>query len=270
MNLRVLIDGDMVVYSTCCAEEYEVNWGGDLWTLDLDATAVKQGVHNKVRQLQDKATEFFFNTFDDDEDVNSEVTLCFTDPYNNFRKILNPDYKANRKDRRKPLGYTAVVQWCKENYKTLEVPFLEADDLLGLNASDNTVLCSGDKDISHCCYGYVYDWNRDTFTHNTKEDMDYGMYYQAIVGDRADHYPGIKGKGEKGAERILANGATWDNVLDNFLAAEQTKEDALLNVRMARILRRGDVVKDKDGQWLIKLFGMKNYLPLPFKKEDIQ
>jgi DNA polymerase-1 len=67
---------------------------------------------------------------------------------------------------------------------------------------------------------------------------------QALVGDTSDNYPGLKGYGPVKAGKLLAEHdrlwVMWDVVLDAYREAGFTFADALLNARMARILRHGD------------------------------
>lgn len=67
---------------------------------------------------------------------------------------------------------------------------------------------------------------------------------QALVGDASDNYPGLKGFGPVKAEKLLAPHHTlpamWAAVVDAYRKNGGTFADALLNARMARILRYGD------------------------------
>ena len=67
---------------------------------------------------------------------------------------------------------------------------------------------------------------------------------QALVGDTSDNYPGLKGFGPVKAEKLLANCKTlpemWGAVVGAYRKGGETFGAALLNARMARILRYGD------------------------------
>ncbi len=61
------------------------------------------------------------------------------------------------------------------------------------------------------------------------------------MGDAADGYKGIPGVGQKKAEKILEkDGYTWNTVALAYEMAGLSQEEALLNARLARILRPGE------------------------------
>ncbi len=65
----------------------------------------------------------------------------------NFRYVLNPQYKANRKDNIKPLHYDMLRGHLLARYNTEIVSGIEADDALGIHASHDTIIISKDKDL---------------------------------------------------------------------------------------------------------------------------
>jgi DNA polymerase-1 len=79
---------------------------------------------------------------------------------------------------------------------------------------------------------------------NDVGDANRNWMIQALVGDTSDNYPGLKGFGPVKAEKLLAEHHTlpamWSAVVGAYRKAGGTFGDALLNARMARILRYGD------------------------------
>ena len=63
-----------------------------------------------------------------------ERIICFSG-HNNFRKSVDPTYKASRKKTRKPIGYSTMIDWVKENYEVIQIDNLEADDVMGIMGS---------------------------------------------------------------------------------------------------------------------------------------
>tara|TARA_R100000700_G_C3130555_1_gene115965 strand:- start:592 stop:885 length:294 start_codon:yes stop_codon:yes gene_type:complete len=73
----------------------------------------------------------------------------------------------------------------------------------------------------------------------TETLANYMHLYQTLVGDATDNYKGCPGVGPKKATEILEE-PTWDSVVKAFEKAGLTEEDALVQARVARILRADD------------------------------
>ena len=123
------------------------------------------------------------------------------------------------------------------------MPELEADDALGIAATsgiyDNFVLVSPDKDMLQIpCRIYNL---KDEFT-QSETDAHRKLFEQALTGDSTDGYGGCSGVGPKRAGLILdgAKGDYWTAVVQAFEKAGHSEEDALRNLRLARILQSTD------------------------------
>ena len=66
-----------------------------------------------------------------------------------------------------------------------------------------------------------------------------------MVGDVTDSYGGIYGIGPKKAEAILGSRPTWAAVEQAFIKAGMTRDDAIQQARLARILRASDYDLEK-------------------------
>ena len=123
------------------------------------------------------------------------------------------------------------------------MPTLEADDALGIACTSgdysNFVLVSPDKDMQQIpCRIYNL---KEEFTQNP-EDAERKLYEQALTGDSTDGYSGCPTVGPKRAGIILdqAKGKYWPAVVKAFTDNGCTEEDALRNLRLARILQTSD------------------------------
>lgn len=121
---------------------------------------------------------------------------------NNFRKKINPDYKANRKDKIPP----RYLQQCREfliNEWGAEVSEgCEADDLLGFNQTKDTILCSLDKDLD-MIPGLHYNWYRGDIYEISEIEAIRHFYRQLLIGDRSDNIFGIDGIGKVKASKLI-------------------------------------------------------------------
>ena len=227
MHRTLLIDGDIVVYQYSSTVEHEIDWGDDVWSLWADAKEAQQ----LILQYLDILVE---------ETAADDFIFCFSDK-DNFRKDIDSTYKSNRKGKRKPVCYKAVKEWITDHYKTETWQGLEADDVMGIMATADMlagekVIVSEDKDMK-TIPGLL--WRSGEMLNISQEQADYNHLYQTLVGDSTDGYPGLRGVGDKRATELLKT-PTWETVLKAFEKAGQTEEDALVQARLARILRASD------------------------------
>lgn len=165
--------------------------------------------------------------------------LCFTDrTEKNFRKTLvSPDYKANRKDVRKPLALSSLEAYAYKNHRTAKYPSLEADDVIGILATryPNCVIYSVDKDLDQIP-GRHFDGSAEYIV--TQEQGYRFFMSQVITGDPTDGYKGCPGSGPKAADKTLSGppDSWWDSVVHLYDKAGLTEDGALTQARMARIL----------------------------------
>lgn len=236
--MKLLIDADMFVFNACTSCEHEVNWGDNIWTLHVDFEEAKAFFINKLEFCINNALEYRkYNG-------NFETIFCFSDDKGSFRRKILPTYKLNRAGKRKPVCYKALKEWVKDNYKSYQKDNLEADDCIGILATmkknkGNTIIISGDKDMKSIP-SYVYDYIHDTFMNISEHEADYQFYMQTLTGDTADGYEGCRGIGKVNAKRILDDDFTWNAIVKAYESKGFTADDALVQARVARILRACD------------------------------
>lgn len=135
----------------------------------------------------------------------------------NFRYALakTQPYKGNRKNP-KPFHFYNILAHMLANYDTVvSEGGYEADDMLCItqvSRKDDTIICSRDKDL-RICPGWHFSWEcgKQGAIWPVKTDrigwlepkggdvLGYGLsffYYQMLVGDTADHIPGLPGYGK--------------------------------------------------------------------------
>lgn len=236
----LLIDADILVYRSISSVEREVEWEPDVWTMSTD-----------LKEAHEAFNDMLFNIID--SSPHKDFKLCFSDA-KNFRKEINPSYKSNRAGNRKPMGFKPFREQIIDKHGAITKPALEADDVIGILATKpgtDFIIVSDDKDLrgvpgAHLIDGHV--------TNIGESEADLFFYTQVLTGDQADGYPGCPGIGPKKAEQILASvnpfdnyevGAGgphtyWEAVVKAYTKAGLTEEDAILQARMARILRWKD------------------------------
>lgn len=229
---RLLIDADGFLYRSTAAAEYEGDWGDGIF---VASTNINQAKEMFLSQIASVCTEL---------EATEDDCIFVISGAQNFRKDLDPTYKSHRKGTRKPLGYLALTDWMRERYEGRVVvqPLLEADDYMGILATrpgaPDSIIVSDDKDMK-TIPGTLFRLGQLS----TIDELEADRYWmlQTLMGDPADGYKGCPGIGPVKAEKVVSKpGVLWDNVRREFLKAGMTEDYAVLQARLARILRYTD------------------------------
>jgi len=156
---------------------------------------------------------------------------------NTFRKEWYPEYKATRT--KQPDDLYAQIPTTRELVEALNLPWLElegyeADDIIGTLAKQaekrgdlEIVIATGDKDqLQLVDQQTVVDMFNPRGLEPTRYDLAkmkerYGLTpqqfidYKALVGDTSDNIPGVKGIGDKGAIKLLAQYGSLDGIYEH-------------------------------------------------------
>ena len=248
MPRTVIIDGDVVVYKVAeaVAESFELTTEEtDEYIYRNIGWAKKEDAIAYLEKLVDNICKAC---------KGDEVVICLSDMGANFRKKLNPSYKGNRKTI-KPILYEFLRNYMYETgYKVYEKPQLEADDVIGIIATSDKIIkgdkvvWSLDKDFKTipCKFRRESPNGKHQSSIISVEEANWWFMYQTLIGDRVDGYEGCKGVGDKTARKLLGDigekslEEMWKIVVEAYEKAGYTAKDALLNARMARILRAED------------------------------
>jgi len=230
--MTLLIDADWLIYSSCCSCEQDVKWDENLHTLHCDERDIHEMIDSRIE---------YYQTIADDK---TDVVMCFTE-YPTFRHQIFSDYKANRKNKRKPLALYAMVEQIKQRYESVSYTGLEGDDVLGLLATSkrysNPIVVSPDKDMKTVPCTLIASDDMELIT---KKKADRHWMIQSLTGDSTDNFKGLIGCGPVTADKILGDAKTlpdmWDKVVEAYEKKKQTFADAILTARLSRILREGD------------------------------
>lgn len=232
--MLILIDGDILCYTSAAKVEKTIDWGDDFYTLHSDLREAKQRVDVDIVE--------FVETLG-----GTDFKVCLSDPAN-FRKNIYPQYKSNRAGTRKPVCFQALRQYITDTWRVEQWPNLEADDVMGILATGKTpaVIVSADKDM-RTVPGRFYNPSKPDagVIEVSVEDANRQHLLQTLTGDRVDGYPGCPGIGPARAEKIVEGG--WEAVVEAYVKAGLNEAVALEQARMAYILRKGDY-KRKSGE----------------------
>jgi DNA polymerase-1 len=258
--MRILLDGDMLLFWATTATEVEVHLGDDIWTRHSELPAAREKYWGQVNSWCD-----LFGVSQED------VWHCFTDA-SAFRRELYPDYKYNRKGKPKPIGFKQL----RNELLTEETAFMfhriEADDAIGIFATmpevkdDPVIIASGDKDLMQIPGTHVWIHNgrepeaeqgvsigyigEDSIVKtNTSEHSERFTYVQYLTGDSTDGVPGCPGIGAVSAKRIVEAFDLskpvdcWEEIVRTYEKKGKMVEPsdfATQQARLVRILRHGE------------------------------
>lgn len=135
-----------------------------------------------------------------------DVEMYLSCPRNeSFRAKMNPQYKANRTDR-KPLHAQAIKDCLLTKYKAILPKDVEADDLIGIEQTadpENTICCTVDKDILYGVIGGKCNFTSGDIFYTDEDDAKFFFYKQLLMGDKADNVAGIYKVGDVKATKYL-------------------------------------------------------------------
>ena len=233
---HLLVDGDIVAYKIAASCEEAVHWGDDMWTLHSDAGEGKIQVDYHLEMLR--------------QELHADNLTVFLSSRGQFRKDFFPEYKANRIGVRKPLILNALKEHMVSEWGALLEDRLEADDYIGIEAttpdeSFERIIVSVDKDFKGVpCKLYNPDRADEGVLTIDEQQADYNHLFQTLVGDSSDNYSGCPKVGPKTAEKVLGEerdlAAMWEIVLKTFDKGGLSSKHALIQARVARILRKGE------------------------------
>jgi DNA polymerase-1 len=195
-----------------------------------------------------------------------------------FRHELFPEYKANRQGTT-PSDFGVQIPdflglFMAMGVKSVSVPGFEADDVIGTLAKKygteghEVYIVSGDKDFCQLVDNnikIIYPKNGDFKIIDAQGVVDkFGVLPSqvidclAILGDRVDNVPGVKGIGEKGAAELLKTYGNLSNVLANANNIQSKRYSTALQKSM------------KEAVMSKTLVTISLEVPVPYSLEDMK
>lgn len=207
--MKALIDFDTPIFSTALVSE-DVSEGIAKSRLDVNLGKLLDGIGC------------------------SEYTL-FVSGGKNFRKEIDPSYKANR-SKDDPIHREALRQHAINEWGAVECDGYEADDACGIYQTEKTVIVAIDKDLLQVP-GKHYSWPiikkgvvvREARWLDIDEETGFRNFFtQALTGDTSDNIKGVTGLGKVKAARALEHCHTEEEMY-NTVAALYVEEERLRN-----------------------------------------
>ncbi|MDR1172586.1 MAG: DNA polymerase I [Bacteroidales bacterium] len=207
----------------------------------------------------------------------THIAVAFDPPTPTFRHEIYPQYKAQREET--PEEIIKSVPRIKEIIEAYRIPVIqydgyEADDVVGTIAKHaagigyRVYMMTPDKDYAQLVEDNILMY-KPARSGAGAETLDtarvcekYGVKYPeqfieilALMGDKSDNVPGVKGIGEVGATRLIAEFGTVENLLANIDRVKGANKDK--------------IIADKDNLLLSKkLVTICTDVPIRFSEED--
>ncbi len=240
MKKEVYIDGDILPYQIGFATQRKV------YRLDVEGlhscspllyTRSKRVVNKYVAHTPDIVVSDCFYTEGPIQVINTvrlhlanivrgskcqtfKVVLSGKDNFRDKIATIQP-YKGNRKDSVKPIHFDLIRDWLLEKPYTIVSVNEEADDVISKAMIAGHVGASPDKDLNNTP-GSHYNFRTGETYEVSESEARRNFYTQMLVGDTADHIPGIKGIGPKTAAKLLLGCKEWYDY-ENIISLEYDK-----------------------------------------------
>lgn len=204
----ILVDGDLFAYQLACGQERTVEING-VHMLTADADTGKENLSLLIDGFKDRLNA-------------DRIVVCLSDT-ENYRKTVMPSYKSNRDGIRRPMILGALKAHLEASYETFIRPTLEADDVLGILATNpklipgEKIIITEDKDLRQVP-GLHWNPKKEGAKQKIEDQLPtrvsarQGENYflsQVLSGDMTDGYPGCPGIGSERAMRAVLNPAIW-------------------------------------------------------------
>lgn len=236
--MLALVDADSLIYRVACAIEEKTIWNEAEFEAGLEDELIVTYETN-IKQAKSTVDGLIENILFATGCDGYELWLTGK---TNFRDDNPLGYKANRKDIRRPEGYSEIKQHLIDKHGAKLQEGLEADDIvvyLKTTYPDDYILCAIDKDVLLQTVGTHYNYGNDTeVTVNEVEAIRFA-YYQTLVGDPVDGYKGCPGigkvKGGKLLNDLTDESEMWSVVVETYEKKGLTIDDAINTMRLANM-----------------------------------
>ena len=225
---KAIIDADTYIYRAAltCNELVEI----------------QEGIYYEAYNIN-KARIYLTETF------KSLASKCGCDEYilvvggigNNFRYIINPSYKANRKKQAKPIMLGLIRDLVFKEFPVAYMPHLESDDVcrIILEEDKDNVVVSIDKDL-RTFPGKIYDSYHDDIKFITPLQAEANFKRQLLMGDKTDGYDGLPKMGKATADKLLLKGVSIDDIAQMYVDSGLGIEEFEKVYNCAKILGKDD------------------------------
>tara|TARA_R110000796_G_scaffold168058_3_gene284943 strand:+ start:152 stop:865 length:714 start_codon:yes stop_codon:yes gene_type:complete len=196
----LLIDADSLIFASCYRKRENPE---------------DEKYYTEISEARTKFDEQFMAIVNHLENIyNIDKVITFSGSKGNFRKLITPVYKANRKKQELPPLLNEMHQFVKEQYDSVYGFGIETDDMVARYwyaisqdiGRNEVMIVSIDKDYKQFpCLMYNYHYKHKEILDISEDEAMYNFYEQMIMGDTADNVNYFKGKGKRFAEKYFVD-----------------------------------------------------------------
>ena len=272
--MKALIDGDIILYRSCWVCQ-KTHWTHKETGEFFDGKMKAKTWFNEIAPEQDfnendweqveeiepfKSVRYLIDNYI--REIRHETSADSVELYLTEGKCFRDDiavtkpYKAGRPP--PPHHKDEAKAYMYKKCNAISQPRLEADDLLGLNQTTDTVIASVDKDL-YMIPGHHYDIVTKQMITMDLLASDQWFLLQLMMGDRTDNIQGLPGVGKKTAETILAefdgdHHGLVNRIKDMYNNSYDDGHAALIeHAQLVYILRAGDTPGNEQWRKLLLL-----------------
>lgn len=263
MKTLLLIDADWIAFQMASACQFPFRCHDGVWMPFAQEDEVFSAIDERIQYIK--------------EQTSAKKIVMTLSSSGNWRLDYMASYKNNRDPFTRPVALKAARQYIARNYTTLTEPCLEADDVMGIYATDpewmpqyRKIIVTIDKDLKQIpAWHYNPEADFEPWEQNLS-DADDLFFIQALAGDMTDGYSGCKGVGVDTAAKLLDDDPfvweqyehvfksgkrageremrwrkapaknRYEQALSFYRKAGMKKRDLIDNGAVARILRHGE------------------------------
>lgn len=257
-----LIDGDPIVYICGFAAE-ESTYASEDGT--VHATKGQAEVYSRAKGLRTNGItrmveaepkshalylvkNLLLRAKDNTGATDYRVFLSGTSNFRDKIATIRP-YKGTRSNI-KPYHYQNIRDYLIDSWDAEVVEDIEADDALGINQTNDSVICTIDKDLDNIP-GYHYNYQTNKLYEVSERRATYNFYRQLLMGDTVDNIQGVPGIGKKRSAEMLdecvdEESMYWTCLCEYVKKYDKPMEALIENGRLLWILReRGEIWEPK-------------------------
>ena len=199
----LLVDADSLIFASCFKKRENID--DEKYYTDISES------RNKFDEQLMRIVNHLENMYTIDK------VITFSGSRGNFRKLITPVYKANRKKSELPPLLNEMHDYVKKQYDSIVGYGVETDDMVARYwyqiaediGRNEVMIVSIDKDYKQFpCLMYNYHYKHQVVLDISEDEAMFNFYAQCITGDSADNVQYFKGKGIKFAEKYFADCTT--------------------------------------------------------------